>query len=1021
MRNPFHDDVVYDPTMYRPEWDVPSLNQHVVEGLKAAIGGVSDGDDRKFRILLGQPGCGKTHLFGRVAYELENDVFCVFVGPLEDPFHAEDQVRRQLVETLFRPGSGGQPCWLERLLARLCRPSFGDYFDWLPSSVAARHEQLGNRLRQDDAAVLEVVHTVRSLPAFLKLAASVGDAFPGLHHDAVRGLALGWSPVRDKARRWLRGESLPEEDLEQLSLGVGAPSLVELIRAVSEFMPERSPIVVCFDNAENILTCDSPEPAGESNPGGATSTFTANLVRLQHELPNICFVISCLEADWPNFRERALKMFRDRCALPEFTLNPLNPDEAVELLRRRLQRLSVDTAKHGELWPFDESSVRRFVEDGFPVPRAFLKVCAREFDAWVEGNRDGLIRLVTDGDGPEDREIPPIEAEFQQLWQAELEQIKADDECTPESVADSFVHRAVVEILKLVHQTMDWTIAGARLVDLTDDALPQGTSTTKRYACKAKIGAQHRSEQILVATTKLDNARQFRFYAEAIVELLDEGLSGVMLIHPEAPIRMGAVTRETLDTLHDEGRLRYFPLVDNLETFYRLVCYLRFHQKATARDLTVGNRQLAPEDYEKLVKSLGLLDRLPLLEQLLSPWTQEETAVEEAATGAAVAESSDGGEEPARAASGMERGVGDDDGGAATVALATSAEQWALELQKLVVRQLEQWRVRVKPAKVQIGPRFARLLVKPQGSTTVNQVRNKAEDLKTRLDDIKTNPLIDAQANGISIDVELPGDYRRVVTLAEMQADAAEGAVFPLGQDVAGKNYWGDFANSVSAHYLVAGTTGSGKSEFLRSMITGLARMLPPEELQFVLIDPKRLTFNFSGTSAYFLCEPVYDAEEALPRLQDCFKETEKRYKQLSKQRVKDLDQWRQKGDGAPPRIVVICDEFPDLVADANFKKELESPLKRLSAKARAAGVHLVLAAQRPEAKVVTPQIRSNLPGRVCLKVASVADSKIVLEQPDAANLLGNGDLLWRSGAGLVRLQGPLVTDEELEDALCIG
>jgi S-DNA-T family DNA segregation ATPase FtsK/SpoIIIE len=114
----------------------------------------------------------------------------------------------------------------------------------------------------------------------------------------------------------------------------------------------------------------------------------------------------------------------------------------------------------------------------------------------------------------------------------------------------------------------------------------------------------------------------------------------------------------------------------------------------------------------------------------------------------------------------------------------------------------------------------------------------------------------------------------------------------------------------------------------------------------------------------------------------------------------------------------LIFDEYADLMADRDSKKELEGPLKRLGAKARAAGIHLVLATQRPEASVVTPLLRSNLPARLCFRVASAADSKLLLKTPDGADLLGRGDLILQRGGGTVRLQSPFVEREELERAL---
>jgi len=117
--------------------------------------------------------------------------------------------------------------------------------------------------------------------------------------------------------------------------------------------------------------------------------------------------------------------------------------------------------------------------------------------------------------------------------------------------------------------------------------------------------------------------------------------------------------------------------------------------------------------------------------------------------------------------------------------------------------------------------------------------------------------------------------------------------------------------------------------------------------------------------------------------------------------------------------VVVICDEFPALMADKNNKERLEKPLKQIGNLARAAGIHLIFAAQRPEASVVTPILRNCLAGRVCLRVSSAADSRIVLDRPEGADLFGNGDLLWNAGRGLHRLQGPLLADGELEE--CLG
>lgn len=158
--------------------------------------------------------------------------------------------------------------------------------------------------------------------------------------------------------------------------------------------------------------------------------------------------------------------------------------------------------------------------------------------------------------------------------------------------------------------------------------------------------------------------------------------------------------------------------------------------------------------------------------------------------------------------------------------------------------------------------------------------------------------------------------------------------------------------------------------------------------------------------------------EEAIPLVQFCYEETNRRYKILQSKRLQKISQL--KGADTLPRIVVIFDEFADLMLDKESKQEIEKPLKSIGAKARAAGIHLILATQRPEASVVTPLLRSNLPGRICLHVPTGKDSNLILDQEDAANLLGKGDLLWKHGADLTRLQCPLVRPQDLDAILKI-
>jgi len=326
----------------------------------------------------------------------------------------------------------------------------------------------------------------------------------------------------------------------------------------------------------------------------------------------------------------------------------------------------------------------------------------------------------------------------------------------------------------------------------------------------------------------------------------------------------------------------------------------------------------------------------------------------------------------------------------------------------------------VHPAGAIIGPTFVRLKVEPRGDTDFSKVKREAENLKMQLV-LEQEPLILSQPGYISIDVQRPD--RQTVFLPPPLANAPAKfngePAFPVGVGVANNAEWLNLSDPEGCHLLVAGTTGSGKSEFLKAVLAALAARMTPEQVKFRLIDPKRVTFNVPDACPYLGGPVVYDGEEALPVLEQCVEEMERRYKLLQQRGVDHVR--KLTGADAVPRWVVAMDEFADLMTDKSTKKELEPLLKRLGAKARAAGIHLILGTQRPDASVVTPVLRANLPGKIGLMVGSERESKLFLDEPDAAYLFGKGDLVWKRGGGLVRLQSPFVPQAEFLRLLRAG
>jgi S-DNA-T family DNA segregation ATPase FtsK/SpoIIIE len=228
-----------------------------------------------------------------------------------------------------------------------------------------------------------------------------------------------------------------------------------------------------------------------------------------------------------------------------------------------------------------------------------------------------------------------------------------------------------------------------------------------------------------------------------------------------------------------------------------------------------------------------------------------------------------------------------------------------------------------------------------------------------------------------------------------------------------------DFADPNTCHALVAGSTGSGKSEWLKAMVANILLRSTPQHVQIALIDPKILTFAGVEGSPYLWRPVATTLAEAMAILRDAVAEMDARYQMLAREGFVNLGEGIGAGKVDLPFLVLIFDEFADLIlAGRDDKKDFESLVARLAGKGRAAGIHLVLATQRPDRTVVTGLIKSNLPLKVCLKVANAVNAQIVLDEPGAESLFGKGDLLCDAGRGLVRAQGLFIPQPEFLAAL---
>lgn len=313
-----------------------------------------------------------------------------------------------------------------------------------------------------------------------------------------------------------------------------------------------------------------------------------------------------------------------------------------------------------------------------------------------------------------------------------------------------------------------------------------------------------------------------------------------------------------------------------------------------------------------------------------------------------------------------------------------------------------------------VGPTFVRYRLLPGPGVTVRKLTNRADDIHIHMA-LPQAPILQIHDGHLAADLPRT-DPQTVLFSSVALPDSQSGAQLLIGIDVTGQPHYLDLADSATPHLLVAGTTGSGKTEFLRSALASLIAQPSPTPTRLVLIDPKGSAFHeFQGSRHLWHPDSLQlsGTGDPLALLDQLTTEMERRYTLFAG--LPSLADYNQAHPQAPlPRLVFCCDEFADLVALKPQKDAITPYLKRLGQKARAAGIHLILATQRPERTVVDGLIKANLPARVCLKVTSSLESRIILDQPGAELLTGRGDLLFKPGGNPLRLQSPLIPRTQL-------
>ncbi len=337
----------------------------------------------------------------------------------------------------------------------------------------------------------------------------------------------------------------------------------------------------------------------------------------------------------------------------------------------------------------------------------------------------------------------------------------------------------------------------------------------------------------------------------------------------------------------------------------------------------------------------------------------------------------------------------------------------------VIEKTLDSFGIQARVAEINLGPAVTQYALEIALGTKLSKITALQNDLALALAAPTGAVRIEAPIPGKSlVGIEIPNRSLEIVSLSSilssdtMQANKSHLAV-ALGYDVSGQPVVADIARM--PHILMAGTTGSGKSVMINSFIASLLFRCSPKELKLILIDPKRVEMVGYNSIPHLLTPVIVDVDKIVLALKWATGEMDRRYKEFAKIGVRNIEGYNETaGFQALPYLVIIIDELADLMAFAPV--DVEDAITRLAQMARATGIHLVVATQRPSVDVITGLIKANIPARIAFNVASMIDSRVILDQPGAEKLLGRGDMLYLppDAAKPVRIQGVYVSDDEV-------
>ena len=333
---------------------------------------------------------------------------------------------------------------------------------------------------------------------------------------------------------------------------------------------------------------------------------------------------------------------------------------------------------------------------------------------------------------------------------------------------------------------------------------------------------------------------------------------------------------------------------------------------------------------------------------------------------------------------------------------------------ELLEKVFQDFNIDIQVVNVKLGPVVTLFEIIPAAGIKINTIINLADDISRSMGvgAVRISQIYGTQYLG----VEVPNEQRETVTIRELLSNenfknTSLKIPICIGKDISGNIEVIDL--SKTPHLLVAGTTGSGKSVFINTLLASILYKFSPDNLRLILIDPKMLELSVYNDIAHLLTPVVTEPKKAIIALKWVCKEMERRYSLMNEENTRSIEGYNQKSPEKLPYIVVFIDEMADLMMTAG--KEVEHYVQRLAQMARACGIHLVMATQRPSVDIITGSIKANFPSRISFQVASKYDSRTVLGEIGAEQLLGNGDMLMsKNGGNIIRYQSAFISDNEV-------